>query len=203
MQFSPWKEDVASSTYFQLKHDDHMGQGNSCVDLFFSSFPSDLKGLQPILKYNNWVSAWICDNYCWQGGQVFICVCFMHMRCQPSDSLLCYTSSLLTGCIIEKLLTLYSVHILIKLTACWGQLVLPRSTRLRVCSHAQSSVRLHCNMLTLTMLAWWYLAENVEHGSSSYCRLQVFGLKPSYWSIKEQHPAITHINSMLYNVILM
>lgn len=36
MQFSPRKEDVASSTYFQLKPDDLMGEGNSCVDVFFS-----------------------------------------------------------------------------------------------------------------------------------------------------------------------
>lgn len=31
MQFSQRKEDVAPSTYFQLKHDDRVGEGNSRV----------------------------------------------------------------------------------------------------------------------------------------------------------------------------
>lgn len=34
MRFSPRKEDVASSTYFQLKRDDLAGEGSRCECLF-------------------------------------------------------------------------------------------------------------------------------------------------------------------------
>lgn len=34
-QFSPRKEDVVSSTYFQLKQDALMGDGNGCVNVFY------------------------------------------------------------------------------------------------------------------------------------------------------------------------
>lgn len=136
MQFCPRKKDVASPTYFPLKHRSHRRREElcGCTVCFFSG---DFKALTLILKLNNW--AWICDHSCWQNGQVlFYCVCVC--VCAHSLSTIGFLF-VLYSLIIYQLhhrrsrLTLYSVHIPIKLTACWGQLLLPRSTRLRVLSH--------------------------------------------------------------------
>lgn len=105
MQFCPRKKDVASPTYFPLKHRSHRRREElcGCTVCFFSG---DFKALTLILKLNNW--AWICDHSCWQNGQVlFYCVCVcVHIRCQPLDFFLYYIASLYISCTTEEVASL-------------------------------------------------------------------------------------------------
>lgn len=136
MQFCPKKEGLTS---FQWNHDENMGEGHSNVDVY-------LGGGGFTVTWNYWKSLfWNTIIECEHG-----CVIIIANQVDWCDNLhqtliLLYTFGLLVALYTfiiywlrhRKRFVLYSVHIPIKLTACYGQLLLPRPTSLRVQPHLQ------------------------------------------------------------------